>query len=223
MYLECCTDNLAATVLNFFHTSVQECGLPLRVRGDHGVENVHVARYMILRRGLNRGSFIAGRSVHNQRIERLWREVNRVVLNQYRGVFFHLEENCELDRHNEMHLFALHMVYLPLIQRSLAEFKCQWNHHPLSTMRQRSPLDLWMQGGLPRQDPVNDDVSLGDFGIDEDGPLPAVQTNNNIVIPEVLYNVDDNVLTDLRDEVAAIADDGNHGIDTYKYVVQKLS
>ena len=58
VYLKCCTDNKASTVLQYFEEGVQEFGLPSRVRGGQGMENVDVARYMIINRGSDRGSLL---------------------------------------------------------------------------------------------------------------------------------------------------------------------
>ena len=72
--------------------------------------------------------------MHNQRIEQLWAEVNRVSSALYKDLFKFLESYGLLDTLNELDLFALHFVYLPCISVLLEEFRSQWNHHGLRTV-----------------------------------------------------------------------------------------
>ena len=51
-------NNRAATVFDLFQSLIQKHGIPQRVRGDHGGENIMVARYMEEVRGSQRGSYI---------------------------------------------------------------------------------------------------------------------------------------------------------------------
>ena len=73
VFLQASTNNRASTVLQsrYFQSAVEHHDLPSRVRSDLGMENIEVARFKLQERGLNGGSHITGKSVHNQRIEHL--------------------------------------------------------------------------------------------------------------------------------------------------------
>lgn len=67
MYVVVASDNKADTALHAFLKGVREYGLPKRVRTDKGKENIKIAEYMLRAHGVQSGSHITGRSVHNQR------------------------------------------------------------------------------------------------------------------------------------------------------------
>ena len=167
VYLNCATDNRADTVLNQFRMAVGKYGLPSRIRCDKGGENTQVALFMLEHplRGPGRGSMIVGTSVHNQRIERLWRDVFQGVLKLYHGLFYHLEAISLLDPNNTTHLFCLHYVYVPRISRHLSTWADAWNMHPLRTERNHTPLQLWTRGLLTRS--AQDLRDMDDEQLDE--------------------------------------------------------
>ena len=71
IYLHCCNNNRSETVRNLFQEKVESFYWPRRVRSDQGMENIGVARLMLVKFGPKNVPHRAGLSVHNQRIERL--------------------------------------------------------------------------------------------------------------------------------------------------------
>jgi hypothetical protein len=147
-FLHTSTTNKAEVVLNLFVQACVKLGLPSRVRCDHGGENIDVALFMTLVRGVDRASVIAGKSVHNQRIERLWRDVATQVTSVFYRLFYAMEDEGILDISNDMDMFALHWVFLPQINACMESFRRAWNSHRMRTERYRSPEQLWVEGML---------------------------------------------------------------------------
>ena len=201
VYLKCATNNRSLTVYRLFKQATEQYGIPSRVRSDKGGENILVCQYMITVRGTDRGSHIAGSSVHNQRIEHLWRDVYRCVCSTYHELFYSMEANGFLDPVSELDLFVLHCVYLPRINKALTEFSRAWNLHPMQTARNWSPHQM-MLNSMIREEHILDAVD-DDFGIDPDGPI-AEDEIGTVIIPETVAPISD---ADLDDFLSVIDTD----------------
>ena len=219
--LECTTNNKSETVLNCFLKGVNEFGLPLRVRSDKGLENILVADFMIEKRGGGRGSMITGKSTHNQRIERLWRDVFVGVLSYYYQLFFCMEDEGIFDPLDDLHLACLHYVFLPRIQKKLEFWRKAWANHHMRTIK-TSPLKLWISGQLnnPTGIFMNErDLDLygveGNIANNEEelrfNPRPIFHS------PEILTR---DVLDVVNNSLERLHIQDNLGIDTYMNVLR---
>lgn len=77
---------------------------------------------MLNHHGIALKSFLTGLSVQNQRIERLWKDVNTYVTTYFRNYFYYSESLGVLDPLNELHLFTLHYVFAPRINKAISIF-----------------------------------------------------------------------------------------------------
>ena len=147
VFLNCSNNNRAATNLSFFKDGVRRYGLPEKVRTDLGGENVDIWRYMVEEHE-SESSVITGSSTHNQRIERMWRDVYRCVSVLFCDIFRELEYDGDLDTLNEVDMYCLHKAFIGRINQALKSFALSWNNHPLSTENNSTPNQLFVAGAI---------------------------------------------------------------------------
>ena len=145
VYVKCANNNCASTVFDAFLEGLVAYGTPTRVRSDHGGENIDVWRHMLSLYN-DPTCVLTGKSTHNERIERMWRDITRCVSSSFIDIFNALEVENMLDPLNEVDTYCLHFVFLPRINKHLADFQGSRNSHPLSTEGNMSPLQLFVEG-----------------------------------------------------------------------------
>lgn len=140
---------------------------------------------MLCKYGVVGNRAITERSIHNQRIERMRKDVFAYVLQNFYNLFYFMKSQNILNANDEVQLFVLQYIYIARVNRALDYFSVQWNNHPMSTERNRSPPQIWTEGfykfAKSNYTAMRDafDVHSTDFdhyGIDDDGPRPQIES-----------------------------------------------
>ena len=125
-------------------------------------------------------------------------------------------ENADIaDRCNPYHVAAMHYILCPRINFALEQFRNTWNSHPLRTCQHRSPLMLWTVGRMGSSGGLTT-TSAQDM---DDNIVPDIQTDNDVQVPDVLLHIPEEHLQVLEASIDPVANDGNHGIDTFRHTV----
>ena len=127
-----------------FSEGLAEFCIPDRVCSDHGRENINVWRHMLSIHN-DPACVLTWSSTHNERVERLWRDVYQDVTSSFVVAFKTLESKQMLNPLNEVDIFCLHYIFIPRVNKCLHDFQGAWNNHALSTEENITPIQLFVE------------------------------------------------------------------------------
>jgi len=207
-FISCSNNNRASTVLAGFKTAVERYGCPSRLRTDRGGENVSIVDYMIMHRGAGRNSAILGSSTHNQRIERVWRDVTKEVTFLYKDMFSYIEDQLHINFAESDMLFVLHAVFMTSINNDLESFRLAWNNHPMRTSNGRSPNQLFRLNAETSAAVIVDPDEYGiEYTDDEE------DEDSQVVVESVTCSLSDAQVASFLEDVVPVNDAASIGFE----------
>ena len=190
-------------------------------------------------RGVRDNVVLTGSSVHNQRIERQWRDCFRLCLKVFYKLFLFLEKQGLYNEGNLIHCFSLQYVYLSRIELALSVYLEAWNNHKLSTENNKTPNQLITEGLFKvfhSKTPSNSDIAdkykldldhFEFYGVEDDDineeSFPTDPNNLRVKVKPSELGLDKQTICDALSEVDVLMDDDNYGIDIYCKVVEILT
>ena len=219
-FLRCHINNRASTVLSAFREGVEKYGLPTKVRTDHGGENIEVWRMMLDEHEAGESCVIAGSSTHNERFERLWRDVHRSVIVTFGNLFRALEAEGHYDHRNEVDIYCLHYVFVPRINQALSSFVEGWNSHAVSTEGNQTPHQMFIMGLLPSSSNSDSD---SDSDSEEGSEAFDLQSNDAVSVPRCSFDPCSQLLQELTNSVdpclLVVTMEGRYSLSQLEFVV----
>ncbi len=184
--------------------------VPSRLRTDKGGENVGLCGDTWRR--LEEKEDLHTFSVHNCRIERLWRDVRSNVLATFSTIFLSLENTGVLDPENETDLFCLHYILIPRINKSLRGFQQAWNSHCLSTECNWSPLQLFTACSLVAHCSMMKSVQIHNctYGIDDE-EASEEDDSQGVNVPTTYNPLSDDELQSVQAAIETLQESSCYG------------
>ena len=148
----------------------------------------------------------------------------------YYRLFYYLELEGLLDPLNHKHLFALHYVYKPRIQRSLDRFKDGWNNHNIRTEHNRTPYQLFVHGALMLQrsglvaldffESVSDNYGIDEAGFATDDTSSGTAESD---ISRIEFELSTQHHSQLTASIDPLQNSNNFGTDLYQQTLQYIN
>ncbi|ESO98489.1 hypothetical protein LOTGIDRAFT_174258 [Lottia gigantea] len=135
-----------------------------------------------------------------------------------------MEEENILQPTNEVHLEALHYVFIPRIQNHLDEFREAFIRRPLRTANQKTPLQMWIEGQIidPFESLTESDVLL--YGISQEGLMTSSDELHGVCVTEASLSEENR--QELSRQIDPLSYSHNHGIElflsTVNFILEKL-
>ena len=124
---------------------------------------------------------IAGSSTHNERIEKLWRDVHRSVIITFVNLFRALEAEGHCDHLNEVDIYCLHYIFVPRINQALLSFVEGWNSHAVSMEGNQTPYQMFIMRLLPTS-------TNSDSDSDSEECSEPLDLQSNVSVPRCSFN-----------------------------------